>query len=107
MKGCVFITPQDAAYGFALTGFQQVISDRDTVLVDLEKIVLKGSSGLVLIDERLLSDKVSRRIEVIEKQWEGAIIILPEPGTERIEPGKRDFGMQLIARVLGYQMKLS
>lgn len=103
----MFITPQDAAYGFSLTGFQQVISDRETVLAELEKIVLTGSSGLVLIDERLLNDKVSRRIEVIEKKWKGAIVILPEPGTVSAEPGKLDFGMQLIARVLGYQMKLS
>mmetsp|Transcript_27181 Transcript_27181/g.12675 ORF Transcript_27181/g.12675 Transcript_27181/m.12675 type:complete len:91 (-) Transcript_27181:682-954(-) len=90
-----------------MSGFQQVISDREMVLADLEKIVLTSSSGLVFIDERLLSDKVSRRIEVIGKQWEGAIVILPEPGKEGNGPGRGDFGMQLIARVLGYQMKLS
>lgn len=107
MKGCVFITGKDAEYGFSGAGFRQMISDGDTVLADLEKIVQQGSSGLVIIDERLLGDKVRARMEVIEKRWQGAIVVLPKPGPETGEPEKEDFGMRLVARVLGYQMKLS
>ena len=55
MKGCVFITLPDGMYGFEMTGFQQVISDKDTILADLEKIVMSESSGLVFIDERLIN----------------------------------------------------
>lgn len=107
MKGCVFITAMDAEYGFVMAGFRQIISAGDTVLADLEKIVQESSSGLVVIDERLLSDQVKARMEVIEKRWQGAIVVLPKPGPEGAEPGKEDFGMRLIAKVLGYQMKLS
>jgi len=107
LKGCVFITAADARYGLAMTGFSQVVSDAHTVLDDLERVVAKDSSGLVFIDERLVSEKVRRRIEGIEKRWQRAIVIIPAPTPAEGEPGEMDYGMQLISRVLGYQMKLS
>ena len=106
MKGCLFITPQDAVYGFDMTGFNQVISAKERIIADLEEIVRHRPAGIVFVDERLLTEAVNSRIQVIEKQWQGAIVILPEPGTD-IEAGREDFGMRLIARVLGYQIKLS
>lgn len=107
MRGCVFITKPDANYGFAITGFQQLISDKETILADIKNIVQAGSSGLIFIDERLLNEKVNAKIEIIEKRWDGTIVILPEPGPETAMPRKKDFGMQLITKVLGYQMKLN
>lgn len=107
MKGCIFITADDAAYGISLTGFRQMLSNRERILEDIEQIVAEQSTGLVFIDERLLTGKISGRIEVIEKRWPGAIVILPGPSETEKEPAKEDYGMQLVSRVLGYQMKLS
>jgi len=107
VKGCVFITPEDSAYGFSLTGIRQVISSRENILDDLTQIVAADSAGLVFIDERLLSDTIRGMIEVTEKRWPGAIVIIPEPSPATEGPGAGDYGMQLVSRVLGYQMKLS
>ena len=106
MKGCTFITMKDCMYGFGLAGFQQVIADKDGVLEVFEKIVATSGPGLVFIDERLLEENILSRIQMLEKQWGGAIISLPAPGKGE-EGGGMDFGKRFISRVLGYQMKLS
>ena len=106
MKGCTFITMKDCMYGFGLAGFQQVIADKDGVLEVFEKIVATSGPGLVFIDERLLEENILSRIQLLEKQWGGAIISLPAPGKGE-EGAGMDFGKRFISRVLGYQMKLS
>jgi len=106
MKGCIFITMQDSAYGFTLAGFQQVIAEKESVLEVFEKIVATSVPGLVFIDERLLGDTILSRLQVLEKQWGGAIISLPAPGKSG-EISGIDYGKRFISRVLGYQMKLS
>lgn len=90
-----------------MTGFKQLISGSEKVLADLDKIVKEGSAGLVFIDERLVSDRVNRRLQVIDKHWGGTIVILPEPLIKRAGEERKDFASQLITRVLGYQVKLS
>ena len=106
MKGCVFLTANDARHGFGLAGFRQVVAGPETLVAQLEKIVRKGDAGLVIIDERLLSGADEARMRVLEKSWPGALVVLPAPG---VDEGDRDadYGSRLIARVLGYQMKLS
>lgn len=106
MKGCIFITMQDSIYGFTLAGFRQVIADGDNVLDVVAKIVQSSAPGLVFIDERLLTEKIMGRLQLLEKQWGGAIVSLPAPAKEDVSAGM-DFGRQFISRVLGYQMKLS
>ena len=106
MKGCVFLTAGDAVHGFGLAGFRQVVADPGTVVDEFEKIVRSGATGLVIIDERLLSGADGARLHALEKNWPGALVVLPAPGFEG-EGGTADYGNRLIARVLGYQMKLS
>lgn len=106
MKNCVFITAGDVAHGFGLAGFQQVVADRGSVVDEFEKITRRGGPGLVIIDERLISERDAARINVIERLWAGAMVVLPAPGRD-FEIGEADYGSRLIARVLGYQMKLT
>lgn len=106
MKGCIFLTAGDAVPGFGLAGFRQNVASPDTVVAEFEQIVRGGVTGLVIIDERLLSGADSARLRLLERNWPGALVILPEPGSGE-EDGGGDYGSRLIARVLGYQMKLS
>lgn len=106
MKGCVFLTTRDAVPGFGLAGFRQIVADQGTVVAEFEKIVRSGATGLVIVDERLLSGTDGGRLRALEKNWAGALVVLPAPGAE-VEGGGADYGNRLIARVLGYQMKLS
>jgi len=106
MQGCVFMTTGDATYGFSLAGFRQVITDNGMVAADFEKIVQQGEAGLVIVDERLLTEKTLVQLNGLERRWEGAMVVLPAPGEEKgLEGG--DYGSRLIQRVLGYQMKLT
>ena len=72
----------------------------------LKQVVKDETPGLVFVDERLVADSITGRLRLLEKQWGGAIILLPAPGDlgEAIE---KDTGRRFISRVLGYQMKLS
>lgn len=106
MQGCIFLTAGDAAYGFDLAGFRQIITDSDRVVADFEKIVQQGEAGLVIIDERLLAEKTLVRLNAVEHRWKGAMVVLPAPGEETGLEGS-DYGRRLIQRVLGYQMKLT
>lgn len=92
--------------GFTLAGFQQVVVDEGGVLELFEKIVNASSSGLVFIDERLLQESIQSRLQVLEKQWGGALVSLPAPG-KGDEAVEMDYGKRFISRVLGYQLKLS
>ena len=39
MKKIAFITPEDAEYGFKLTGVNQYIAKKETIISMLEKII--------------------------------------------------------------------
>ena len=106
MKGCVLLTARDAMPGFGLAGFRQIVAIPDTVVAEFEQIVRGNVIGLVIMDERLLSGADADRLRLLENNWPGALVILPAPGGEE-EDGAADYGSRLIARVLGYQMKLS
>ena len=106
MKRCVFITADDAACGFGLAGFQHVVADSGSVAAEFEKVVQRREPGLVIIDERLLTERNTARINLLENRWAGAMVVLPAPKKEAEREGV-DYGSRLIERVLGYQMKLT
>lgn len=106
MKKCAFITVRDALHGFTLAGFRQIISDANGVVAEFERIVAGGEPGLVIIDERLLTEGNTAKLHALERRWDGALVILPEPAAEEAAD-TGDYGTRLIARVLGYQMKLT
>lgn len=106
MKGCIFLTAADAGHGIGLAGFRQLVTDPANLAAEFEKIVRSGEAGLVIIDERLLAGTDTGRIRALEKNFGGALVVLPSPDAQ-LEGGAADYGSRLIARVLGYQIKLS
>lgn len=104
MKRITFITPGDARFGFALTGVDQVTTDKTGVAPTLESVIADEDVGLVIIDERLYFHLSQEYLARIERHWQG--ILLPLPAPERIEAIPEDYVMQLIARAIGYHVRL-
>jgi len=101
----LFITPDDARYGFMLAGVEQhVISEGDTI-DELNKIILMEDIGIVVIDERLLKDDDIEYIRNLEKRWRGVVVVLPSP-TKPTTEGE-DYVMRLIKKAIGYHVRLN
>ena len=75
----VFLTPEDARYGFSLAGVRQVVTDTDGTLESLERITGDRSVGMIFIDERLHRGLNREWLDALEKKWWGLIIVLPAP----------------------------
>lgn len=104
MKRIAFITPKDARLGFALTGVDQITTDKAGVTQSLEKILEGRDVGLIILDERLYFHLSQDYLTHIERHWEG--ILLPLPAPAKIEEIPEDYVMQLIARAIGYHVRL-
>ena len=100
----VFLTPEDARYGFSLAGVRQEISDSAGAAGSLQRITEDGSVGLIFIDERLHWGIDEEWLETLEKNWPGLIIVLPTP--EKLAEVPEDYAMQLIIKAIGYQVRL-
>ncbi len=104
MKKIAFITSEDAEYGFKLTGVNQYIAKKETIISMLEKIIREPDTGLVIIDERLVTGSAGERLREIEHAWQGVLLILPSP--ERPEVEIEDYAVSLIRRAIGYHVRL-
>ncbi len=100
----VFLTPEDARYGFSLSGVRQVVTDEAGSVEALERITGDRNVGLLFIDERLHWGINREWLEGLEKNWWGLIIVLPAP--EKLVEVPEDYAMQLIIRAIGYQVRL-
>ncbi len=105
MKKIVFITPEDAEYGFKLTGVSQSIAQKETAIDILKEIIREPETGLVIIDERLVTGNTEEKLREIEQMWHGILLILPSP--ERPKAGIEDFVARLIKRAIGYHVRLN
>ncbi len=104
MKEILFLTPDDATLGFAMVGVrQQVVLPQGTEMA-LRQAVAESDVGLIVLDERLLAAISEQALQAIERQWPGVVTILPGP--EESTP-QEDYITQLVARAIGYQVKLS
>ena len=100
----VFLTPEDAKYGFLLAGVRQDVSDLAGAAGSLQRITEDRSVGLIFIDERLHWGIDEEWLEELEKNWPGLIIVLPAPA--KLEEVPEDYAMQLIVKAIGYQVRL-
>lgn len=104
MKRIVFVTPEDARYGFDLTGVRQLVVDGEEVLAILLELLGDPAVGVVVLDERLGRDLPAARLADIERRWPGLLIMLPAPGKEE---GEEDYLMRLVRQAIGYQVRLN
>jgi V/A-type H+-transporting ATPase subunit F len=104
MKKLSFITPEDAACGFSLAGVPQVAVEADEAEEALTKTMSEPATGLVIIDERLISGMPEERLREIEQGWNGILLILPSPVKPPAEV--EDYAARLIRRAIGYHVRL-
>ncbi len=105
MKKIIFITPEDAMYGFRLTGVSQHIVREKNIINELKEITHMPDIGLIIIDERLIKDESLESLRDIERQWQGIILVLPAPLKPSIET--EDYAARLIRKAIGYHVRLS
>ncbi len=104
MKKILFITPEDARFGFTLSGVRQLVTDPAGVAETVAGVVAEAAAGLIFIDERLYHHIDEEWLDGIEKHWPGLIIVLPAP--EKLAELPEDYAMELIAKAIGYQVRL-
>jgi len=105
MKKIAVITPKDAEFGFKLTGVTQHVTDNENFINILKSSVSDQDTGLVIVDERLLSKSNEESMREIEERWNGILIMLPSP--ERPEAEIEDYASRLIRRAIGYHIRLN
>lgn len=104
MKSIAFITPEDAEFGFRLAGVRQFGAALDELPALLKKVISQGDTGLIVIDERLLSGANQDLVTAVEKNWHGVILALPSP--KRAGVSIEDFAVRLMRRAIGYHVRL-
>lgn len=104
MKKIIFITPEDAMYGFRLAGVSQHIVRKENIIDELKKIIHTMNTGLIIIDERLLKDEAIESLRELERRWQGIILVLPSPLRPSIEA--EDYAVRLIKKAIGYHVRL-
>jgi V/A-type H+-transporting ATPase subunit F len=105
MKKIVFITPDEAEYGFQLAGVSQIVSDEENIETVIREVTGQSESGLIIVDERLLKAFTEEELQKIEEAFPGIILDLPAP--ERPEIEIEDYAARLIKRAIGYHVKLT
>ncbi len=104
MKRIVFVTPEDARFGFSMAGVQQVICTAEELEATLAALLAESETGVVIVDERLMSEMPEERFHGMEKRWSGILMVMPAPETGR--PLGEDYALRLIRRAIGYQVRL-
>ncbi len=104
MKRIVFVTPEDARFGFSMAGVQQVICTAEELAATLKTVLAEPETGLVIVDERLMSHMPEERFHEMEKRWTGILMVMPAPEAGR--PPGEDYALRLIRRAIGYQVRL-
>ena len=103
MKKVVAITPPDARNGFACCGAVQHVVLPGETMAALERVMGEADNGVVILDERLLSEVDAEQLRIIEKRWPGVLVILPAPGGAGVE---EDYAVRLIRRAVGYHVRV-
>ncbi len=105
MKKIVFITPADAAPGFALAGVTHYASSPGDAEALLKKVMADPDTGVAVIDERLAMAIEEDRFREMERRWFGILLVLPTPwgaGGEAWE----DYARRLISKAIGYHVRV-
>ena len=105
MKRIVVLTPPDARHGFALGGVTQLTAAPAELPATLERLAGESDTGVVIVDERLLTERSRQAIATLERHWPGLVVVLPSPA--KAAGAEEDYVLQLIRRAIGYQVRLN
>ena len=104
MSEVVFITPEDARYGFSLAGSTQLTATEKKAEELLCQTMTDSDVAVVVIDERLVKAIDAKRFSELGENWRGLLVTLPAP--ERRGGEEEDYLQRLIKRALGYHVRL-
>jgi vacuolar-type H+-ATPase subunit F/Vma7 len=104
-KRIVFFTEKDARYGFGLAGFEQHVCDSDGLESLLEQFVQKPEYGLIVIDERLVTESIDDRLRKMERGLDLVFVIMPPP--LKMETRREDYAVRLLRKAIGYHVQLN
>jgi vacuolar-type H+-ATPase subunit F/Vma7 len=104
MKEILFLTMEDSAPGFALTGVRQQTLTGEEAWLTLERACADPEVGVIAADTRLLEKLDQVRLRELTNRWPGVLVTLPAPADKRISPG--DELQRLVQRALGYHVRL-
>ena len=104
-KKIIFFTEKDARYGFGLAGFEQHICESDELESLLEQFIQKPEYGLVVIDERLVTESIDNRLREMERGLDLVFVIMPPP--LKLETKREDYAVKLLRKAIGYHVQLN
>jgi V/A-type H+-transporting ATPase subunit F len=71
----------------------------------LKKTMAEPETGLIIIDERLVTGMPEERLRELEQGWNGILLVLPSPVKPPAEV--EDYAARLIRRAIGYHVRLN
>ena len=104
MKEILFLTTEDSAPGFALTGVHQEIVTQQEAWEKIQQFCQDSTIGVIAVDDRLLARIESSRLQELTERWPGVLVTLPAPAGRRVPPS--DELQRLVQRALGYHVRL-
>jgi vacuolar-type H+-ATPase subunit F/Vma7 len=104
MKEILFLTMEDSAPGFALTGVRQQILNREEAWSMIQQACADSEVGVIAADTRLLEKLDQVRLRELTDRWSGVLVTLPAPADKRTPPS--DELQRLVQRALGYHVRL-
>lgn len=104
MKEILFLTMQDSAPGFALTGVRQQTLTPEQAWTTIEQVCADPEVGVIAVDARLLEKLDQVRLRELTNRWAGVLVTLPPPAGKRTPPS--DELQRLVQRALGYHVRL-
>ena len=104
MKEILFLTMEDSAPGFALTGVRQQTLNQDEAWAAIQQACADQEVGVVAADTRLLEKMDPLRLRELTDRWAGVLVTLPAPADKRTPPN--DEFQRLVQRALGYHVRL-
>lgn len=104
MKEILFLTPEDSAPGFALTGVRQQPVTPEDAWPAIQKACADPDIGVIVADTRLLIKVDPVRLRELTDRWGGVMVTLPAPAGRRAPPV--DELQRLVQRALGYHVRL-
>lgn len=104
MKEILFMTPEDSAPGFALTGVRQEVLSPDQVMEKIQLAFADPDIGVIAADNRLLEKIDPVRLRELTERWAGVLVTLPAPAGRRAP--LIDELQRLVQRALGYHVRL-
>ena len=103
MNRIIVLTPSDADNGFACAGAIQHAVPPGETATTLHQALEEAGSGVVILDERLVTEIGEEMLHELEERWPGVLVVLPAPGGSGVD---EDYATRLIRRAIGYQVKV-